>query len=176
MNNLIRLIYVSTTTNPVDPSKKGVQTDIGRILMQSRKNNPRQNIGGVLYFRNNYFLQCLEGEEQAVKDVYNKLSLDPRHSRVRIVSVKRVDRRHFSDWSMKYVANEENISRLLKLHGYRDFVPYEFDEEMFERLLGLFVISKDPTKDSTLPEVMKSEKSSGRGLLSRLMGRIGIAA
>ena len=84
MNNLIRLIYISTTTNPVDPSKKGVQTDIGRILMQSRRNNPRKNVGGVLYFRNNYFLQCLEGEEQAVKGIYNRISTDPRHNKVRI--------------------------------------------------------------------------------------------
>lgn len=172
MNNLIRLIYISTTTNPVDPSKKGVQTDIGRILMQSRRNNPRKNVGGVLYFRNNYFLQCLEGEDQAVKEIYNRISTDPRHNKVRVVSVKRVDRRLFSDWSMKYVANEENITRLLKLNGYRDFLPYEFNEEMLEHLLGLFVISKDPTLDMSTSTNSRSSKKAQPGFFARLLGRL----
>ena len=176
MNKLIRLIYISTTTNPVDPSKKGIQTDIGRILMQSRRNNPRSNVGGVLYFRNNYFLQCLEGEEQAVKDIYDRIALDPRHSKVRIVSAKRVDRRLFSDWSMKYVASEDNITRLLKLNGYQEFLPYEFNEEMFDRLLGLFVISKDPTGEKNTSAVAQPAKKDRAGFFARLLDRVRTAA
>jgi len=176
MSSLIRLIYASTTTNPIDTTRTGVQTDIGRILMQSRRNNPRRNIGGVLYFRNNYFLQCLEGEEQAVKEVYNKLSKDPRHSKVRIMSAKRVDRRMFTDWSMKYVANEENIARLLKLNGYDEFVPYAFDEEIIDRLLGLFVLSKDPTENTVAAEAPGAKSHSNQGFFTRLINKIGLAA
>jgi len=55
MNPLIRLIYASESTNPANAEYGGIQVDVGRILMQARKNNPRHQIGGVLYCSNNYF-------------------------------------------------------------------------------------------------------------------------
>ena len=77
MNNMIRMVYVSTTTNPVKPGDGGVQKDIGRILMQARKNNPKDEIGGVLYFSNNYFFQCLEGAKQPLIDCIKRLPMTP---------------------------------------------------------------------------------------------------
>jgi hypothetical protein len=87
MSNLIRLIYASKSTNPASENYGGIQVDVGRILMQSRKNNPRHQIGGVLYFSNNYFFQCLEGGQDVVNQLYNKIAEDPRHENVQSLSV-----------------------------------------------------------------------------------------
>ena len=73
MNKLIRMVYVSTSTNPVKSELGHVNKDIGRILMQSRRNNPMLKIGGVLYFNNNYYFQCLEGEQEDVDKTYKKI-------------------------------------------------------------------------------------------------------
>jgi len=171
MNPLLRLIYASESTNPANADYGGIQVDVGRILMQSRKNNPRHQIGGVLYFSNNYFFQCLEGPQDVVNQLYNKIAEDPRHKNVQSLSVKRVNERYFSNWSMKYVALEENINKLLKNHGYHAFTPYDFDDEMIERLLKLFVITRDfdGISDQNYDTTAISKRKTG--FLRRLFSR-----
>lgn len=170
MSNLVRMVYVSIAANPVDPSRGGVQTDIGRILMQARRNNPKRQVGGVLYFRNNYFLQCLEGEQQAVNEVFQKIARDPRHYKVRTVSLKRVNERLFSNWSMKYVAREDRVSGLLKENGFRDFTPFEFDDDMLDRMLQLFASASDLTDTAHRHASNAAGKAGKPGLLSRMFG------
>ncbi len=171
MSNLIRMVYVSTTTNPVKAGDRGVQKDIGRILMQARKNNPKDEIGGVLYFRDNYFFQCLEGEQAAVNQLYNTIADDPRHHNVQSVSVKRIQQRQFANWSMKYVALEDDVTRLLKANNYAAFTPYEFDDGMIEKMLGLFTTAFDQTSRPDQNYDAKIEPKENHGLLSRLFNR-----
>jgi hypothetical protein len=169
MSNMIRMIYVSQTTNPVKTGA-GIQTDIGRILMQARKNNSAKRIGGVLYFRDNHFFQCLEGEQKAVNELYSKISEDPRHKNVQTVSVKRIDERLFSNWSMKYVANEDRVSRLLQENGYRSFTPYEFDDAMLDKMLKLFVRSNDPTGQADQSYKRRVRNAPKSGFFQRVFG------
>jgi len=171
MSNLIRMVYVSTSTNPVKPGNGGVQKDIGRILMQSRKNNPKDEIGGVLYFRDNYFFQCLEGEQEAVNRLYKSIADDPRHENVQSVSVKRIHKRQFANWSMKYVALEDDVSRLLKENGYASFTPYVFDDDMIDKILGLFTTAVDQTSrpDQNYNATIADDEKPG--LFSRLFNR-----
>ena len=143
MSNLIRLIYASKSTNPTEENYGGIQVDVGRILMQARNNNPKHQIGGVLYFGNNHFFQCLEGGQDVVNELYNTITEDPRHKNVQSLSVKRISRRYFSNWSMKYVALEDDVTKLLREHGYNSFMPYDFDDELIEKMLKLFVIAND---------------------------------
>ena len=169
MSNMIRMIYVSQTTNPVKTAG-GVQTDIGRILMQARKNNASKRIGGVLYFRDNYFFQCLEGDQKEVNDLYAKISEDPRHNNVQTVLVKRIDERMFSNWSMKYVANEDKVSRLLQANGYKSFTPYDFNEAMLDNMLKLFVQSNDPTGQADQKYKRRARKAPKPGFFQRVFG------
>jgi hypothetical protein len=158
-------VYVSTSSNPVNVIEGHINRDIGRILMQSRKNNPKKEVGGVLYFSNNYFFQCLEGEQDAVNTLYQKISNDPRHTNIQTLSVKRIDKRLFSNWSMKYVALKDNINHLLQEKGMKDFNPYEFDEEMIEEVLSLFTIEVDntsgPDQNYNVDSNAKTKKKKG---------------
>ena len=171
MSNLIRLIYASKSTNPANENYGGLQIDVGRILMQARKNNPQHQIGGVLYFSNNYFFQCLEGGQDVVNKLYNKIAEDPRHENVQSLSVKRINERYFTNWSMKYVALEESVNRLLKDHGYQDFEPYEFDDDMIDRMLKLFVNAKDFSGASDQNYDTTSIPKRKPGLLKRFFRR-----
>lgn len=145
MNNLIRLVYASTAENPGKQGSNHIQVDVGRILMQSRKNNPQHKIGGVLYFSNNYFFQCLEGGQEAVNRLYNKIAEDPRHHNIQSLSVNRVSERYFTNWSMKYIALENSVQKLLAMNGIDSFNPYDFNDELIENMLRLFIVSQDPT-------------------------------
>lgn len=170
MSNLIRMVYASTSSNPIETANGAVPRDVGRILMQSRKNNPSRQIGGVLYFSNNFFFQCLEGDQQEVDDLYRKLADDPRHTHLQTLSVKRVEQRLFLDWSMKYVALDHQVQQILRQHGLNSFNPYEFNAAMIDSMLGLFVRARDMTASSD-----QQHASAGAvprpGLLSRLFGR-----
>ena len=171
MSTLIRMVYISTTTHPVSDSVGGVQKDVGRILMQARRNNPADKVGGVLYFSNNYFFQCLEGEQQEVNNLYKKILHDPRHNNVQTVLVKRIDRRQFSNWSMKYVASRDKVNQLLLQHGLREFNPYEFDEAMIEKMLALFTSLEDSTGNADQDYDRHEPVSKHIGLWSRLFNR-----
>ena len=171
MGNLIRMVYVSTSTNPVNTTNGSVHKDIGRILMQSRNNNPKQLIGGVLYFSNNYFFQCLEGEQDAVNKLYQKISTDPRHTNIQTISVNQIDKRQFGDWSMKYVALEDNVSRLLDKKGLTEFNPYKFDNEMIDEMLSLFTTEMDTTSKPDQNYDSESSKKEKKGFFSRLFNR-----
>ncbi len=170
MSNLIRLVYVSTSTSPIKVVDGAVHSDIGRILMQSRKNNPKQKIGGVLYFSNNCFFQCLEGEEDLVNELYQKISTDPRHENLKRILVKDISKRQFGDWSMKYVALKDNVTGLLEKKGMSVFDPYVFDENMVDEMLSLFITGVD----STPPDQNNNNasiKNKTKGLFSKLFSK-----
>ena len=171
MSNLLRMVYVSTATTPVNDTGGKVQVDIGRILMQSRKNNPKLAVGGVLYFSNNHFFQCLEGEQDVVNKVYQKISTDPRHINIQTLLVKRIGNRQFSNWSMKYVASEDNVTRLLKQKGMSEFNPYEFDEAMIEEVLNLFTSEVDNTSGPDQNYTSEAKKTKKKGFFARLFKR-----
>lgn len=171
MSSLLRIVYVSTSTDPIKDTDTGVHKDIGRILMQARKNNPKHEIGGVLYFSNNYFFQCLEGEKKAVISLLQKISKDPRHTNVQTISIKYTNKRLFEDWSMKYVALQDNVTRLLNKNGMTSFNPYNFDDDMIKKMLKLFINEVDTTSRSDQEHSEIDANENTAGFFSRLFNK-----
>lgn len=140
---LTRLTYASTATFKSDV-KGGIESSVARILLQSRRNNPKAGLGGVLHYGNGYFFQCLEGSREQVNRAYHKISEDHRHSDVQVISSLSIEKRLFSDWSMKYLPLEENLNALIKARGQKQFNPYEMDDAMVDALLKACVKGVDP--------------------------------
>ncbi|WP_160152908.1 BLUF domain-containing protein [Microbulbifer sp. ALW1] len=138
MSELIRLVYASRAAFKPVPVTQGVEPSVGRILMQSRRNNAHASIGGVLYFGDGYFFQTLEGERQAVNQAYQRIAADARHREVTILSLKTVSERFFEDWSMKYVPAEEAVKQFIRSRNYQRFEPLKFQEAEAEALIELF--------------------------------------
>ncbi len=132
MSDLIRLVYASRSNSDVPTG--AVDPAVGSILAQSRRNNQQQAIGGVLFFGDGYFFQCLEGEASAVQATYERILLDERHRDARILLQETVATRLFARWSMKFVPTAEAVQALLQQHGHRQFAPFEFSPD-FTRLL-----------------------------------------
>ncbi|MBD3670003.1 MAG: BLUF domain-containing protein [Gammaproteobacteria bacterium] len=171
MSQLIRMVYVSTTTNPVQQKLGTIQVDVGRILMQARKNNPTRKIGGVLYFSNDYFFQCLEGEQEAVNHLYQKILQDPRHKNVQAIKIQHIDERLFNNWSMKYVIQEDDLSEILADNGFTEFNPYQFDDRVIDSILDFFAEARDLTGGSDQDYGNARRRQDKPGLLSRLFKR-----
>ena len=91
---LRRVIYVSEKAK-ID------ERNITDIINTSARNNPSKNITGCLLEGKNSFLQILEGPSEAIQILYKTISEDSRHTNVKRLCDESLEKRLFSDWSMK---------------------------------------------------------------------------
>lgn len=138
MTDLVQVVYISRATFKPMPASGGVEPHVARILQQSRINNPKLELGGVLYYGEGCFFQCLEGERAVVDTLLAKLKGDDRHKDFKIVLQRSITEREFTDWSMKYIPTNATVKGLLARVGYNRFDPYQFDQKTIENLLSTF--------------------------------------
>lgn len=111
---LYRLSYASTQSSPFDAR------DLINLLKEARERNKRQNITGVLLHRDDSFLQVIEGEKEAVLNLFELIKQDPRHKRVEVLSEDLIETREFSDWQMGFIELDEVDVTLLP--GFSNFL------------------------------------------------------
>jgi hypothetical protein len=106
------LIYSSYTTEFNNDSLK-------ILLTQSREKNKKLGITGMLLFLGLKFVQLLEGEEKAVKTLYNEICLDARHKSVVLLNEGTTKEQMFAGWAMAFnsvypedFTNVEGLERL----------------------------------------------------------------
>ncbi len=174
MPDLIRLTYISRSNFKQTSGADGIEPTVARILLHSRLNNPKKKIGGVLYFGDGYFFQCLEGEADVVNELITKIIQDKRHTDVNIRKVVPINRRVFSNWSMKYISLENEVNDLLKRHKMSSFNPYKFSEKLTDELIELFVNISDP--QSKPDQNYVDEPEPKKGFLQRIKSFFGFSS
>jgi hypothetical protein len=118
---IAQLVYAS---NPSPESP----VDLENLLITARARNKRSHVTGYLCFRNNSFLQVLEGSPSAVSSVFSSIANDRRHSNVVLLGYEKVVCRRFSTWSMGYVADfGDGQGVLLRYSGLAEFEPHAMD-------------------------------------------------
>ncbi|GAB3090897.1 BLUF domain-containing protein [Aestuariicella hydrocarbonica] len=152
---IIRLTYASKATFKT-AQQGGIESEVARILLQSRRNNPKHAIGGVLHVADGHFFQCLEGPRAEVNATYNRIAADPRHQGLQILSMEPVTERMFSNWSMKYSAAEKTSEALLKRYDMSRFNAYQFSPGMIKEFLQACVTSRDPLAEIGQPQAAQS--------------------
>ena len=90
-----------------DISEECSDKDIDNILTVSRRNNPSNLVTGLLIYKNPGFLQYLEGPEQAVKVLYEKIKKDKRHTSIETIKDGEIDARVFPDWEMGFAGHDD---------------------------------------------------------------------
>ena len=71
----------------------------------------------------NRYLQFLEGEEEAVIELFEKIKKDPRHYEVNKWVQGHTDQRVFSDWSMaSWMLSSEELQKNKALDEIREFL------------------------------------------------------
>ncbi len=101
----------------------------------------------MLLHKDGNFLQVLEGEEQAVCELYSKVALDQRHEELRIVQRGFIPKREFPDWTMGFQNLDE--AEIARTPGYTPFLnssmtaaDFKDDPPSAKRLLLLFKAGK----------------------------------
>jgi hypothetical protein len=103
MKALLRLIYTSRSRVHFDDAS------LASLLHQSRVNNYRSGITGVLSFSHGFFLQVLEGPEREVISRYAKIIGDPRHEDCELLDISLTWDRLFSNWTMGFVGEIKRV-------------------------------------------------------------------
>ena len=105
---LVRCLYASRSLQPLTTAI------LNDILSQSRRNNPKQGITGLLCHTDDVFAQVLEGGRDDVCELFNVIVRDERHHHVRILAYEEIRERRFGGWTMGKV-NISNVNRALLL-------------------------------------------------------------
>lgn len=121
------------------------------ILASSTRNNPVDNITGILVVSKTHFLQVLEGEFEPLNATFERISRDTRHDTTQLISFTEVKERKFADWAMHGIGlfdlNQDLKSRLCSKFGEDDGnvrFPSTTDEVM--DLLNMLLSEEQPDK------------------------------
>lgn len=101
--DVYRLIYRSRDL--IAPEQR--KTELGTLFTSARSNNKHKQICGALLLSDTHFVQTLEGDETAVRELFAHIERDPRHDGVSVIEAGTVDDRAFARWAMARVAPVE---------------------------------------------------------------------
>lgn len=126
---LVSMTYVSRAAQEMSAK------EISEILQQAQYNNAANAITGMLVFKDNIFLQTIEGSRARINRLLHSLMTDQRHYDLQVLETRELTHREWSRWSMNYVSpTQENTAIYLKYSTTSDFNPYLLS---FESVRGL---------------------------------------
>lgn len=108
---MLSVVYSSIATHPFDDA------ELEALLRTSRAGNERVDVTGVLFAKNGYFLQLLEGPDAAVLEKMATIRDDPRHEKVTTLLKEPIVERQFPEWTMAFATAEDQD--LVDVPGYR---------------------------------------------------------
>ena len=100
-----QIVYCSITTAPGGHSTGAIPA----ILRQAAPRNGLDGVTGLLYAEGDAFLQAIEGPDDSVADLLERLRQDDRHRDLRILVDRQIEHRDFGDWTMAYRDRRERI-------------------------------------------------------------------
>jgi hypothetical protein len=122
----ISLVYISKAAHPFKDK------DLEILLAKAREANQKLKITGMLIYREDEFLQVLEGEKESVKMLYGKIQKDARHNNVKILLEENIYARKFDQWSMAFKKLGKNES--IDIEGYSNYLRDGFFSAPFNTL------------------------------------------
>ena len=110
--NLTQLIYVSAQTS------KNSAMDLIDIQEVASKNNKLNSVTGLLLYKEETFMQLIEGPSEEVRSLFKKIETDHRHKNIVKIIEEPIAKRSFKNWSMAVRELPKNIQLP---HGIADF-------------------------------------------------------
>ena len=116
---MIQVSYISSTSRPMSHEA------LLSLLNECRRNNEKLGVTGLLMYANSTFLQVVEGEDDVVDNLVERICADERHEEIQMLRRTEIDERRYGQWSMGY--NEVSEQDLEETEGLRNFSAEDFD-------------------------------------------------
>ncbi|MBU5616688.1 BLUF domain-containing protein [Psychrobacter sp. TAE2020] len=134
---LIQLVYTSNLT-----VKGRFNTSVfNEVEGHARTYNKQQGITGILCYGNGQFLQCIEGRKAEILRLQQRIFSDKRHKNTKVLLVKAIDKRNFSDWRMRLLFLERWLwspatkQQATQLSPFLPFSPRSWTPEQTQHFL-----------------------------------------
>lgn len=98
---MFSLIYYSQAAYPFNDE------DLYRLASQAHDHNQQISVSGFLQYKDNHFMQYLEGDQNDVLALMDTIGKDARHVVLRTVHLTKSDVRRFDNWHMRYWKESE---------------------------------------------------------------------
>lgn len=100
-------IYMSSSTELLN------EDQLIDLLTKCRENNKQRGITGMLLYADGSFMQVLEGEENAVTNLYLTIRQDARHRNIINMGDGELKERNFPQWTMGFKSvHKDDLSSL----------------------------------------------------------------
>ena len=111
------IVYVSSAT------KEMTDEDLTALMAQARSNNEKAGVTGMLMYGGGNFVQVLEGEEETIAGLFQRISQDPRQNGIIVIDEMTIKKRAFPDWSMAFRRiRKEALRKLREKQGFSEFM------------------------------------------------------
>ena len=131
--DLYQFIYISRITS-IGLSGASTLNDIAEV---SIAHNKAENISGILCYGNGYFFQYIEGTEQALTNLKNRILKDNRHKDIQTLAFSAITERRFTGWSLRSIILERWMLKDPKVKVFLPFKPYEWTSNDWAKLLEI---------------------------------------
>jgi len=131
--DLYQFIYISRITS-IGLSGASTLNDIAEV---SIAHNKAENISGILCYGNGYFFQYIEGSEQALTNLKNRILKDNRHKDIQTLAFSAITERRFTGWSLRSIILERWMLKDPKVKEFLPFKPYEWTSNDWAKLLEI---------------------------------------
>ena len=149
--DLYQFIYISRVTS-IGLSGASTLNDIAEV---SIAHNKAENISGILCYGNGYFFQYIEGSEQALTNLKNRILKDNRHKSIQTLAFSAITERRFTGWSLRSIILERWMLKDPKVKVFLPFKPYEWVSndwvKFLEILQGYYEYQEIEDKIDTQP-------------------------
>lgn len=113
------LVYASRALHSFDSK------ELLELLTDARARNHDHGVTGMLVYAASSFLQLIEGDDDQVEVIWDRIRLDPRHSDLRVLNDGPASVRLFGEWSMGFEHPDQGLLEE-SLPGYRAGSVYPF--------------------------------------------------
>ena len=131
--DLYQLVYISRITS-IGLSGASTLNDIAEIAI---KNNKADNVTGILCYGNGYFFQYVEGSEQALTNLKNRILMDDRHKDMHTLAFSAIAKRRFTGWSLRSITLERWMLSDSRVKALMPFKPYNWNADEWHRFLDV---------------------------------------
>lgn len=107
-----KLIYISS------PKVEVTESLISEILSKAIRRNNSLQISGMLTYFHGKFMQLIEGDKEAVDELFNIIRLDPTHDDITILLQKQSDQRCMPTWIMGFTMGDEFSAQIREQSFY----------------------------------------------------------
>jgi hypothetical protein len=132
MSDIFHLVYSSKATIKISTER------LEEILKIAREKNEAYGISGLLLYRHGFFIQLLEGNEDQVYKIYNKIKTDSRHQDAFILAEFHSETRLFQNWSMGSIIDKFENERIIKKLESLLKTPIGFKDNMKNQVIEIF--------------------------------------